>query len=898
MGISWDKFRKLMGRKSKDHEMDSSKFQKSYSFKRGSVRKSGRRTAVGVAVAGSSSNKVQGVAMKEFSEPSSSPPQPPAVPPQTKRHGGYHAEVNVNVVANNGSDATTVLDTMEGKFEVEYNCENNLQVVKKLSTTPPIPPLPPPSFDQPLPSNDYNSNIVMSTKKHFVLPHQRQRSYHNHNGSINEIDQLSDSELNCRWTPKISPIGRKQRAENIKRLMSTECEDDSEWIDCPENATTNDTRDEENDTKCHKESGIKARNKLRLNDLPPAVSLLLEEGEADSEICEDEFLAMLAGSPKPLRRSTDSALSRLTSSESGNTNSNASRSRSQLGSDYSGKCGSRSRLSASALDLVEEAEKSQGDVEHKSDRSNLKNDSDKYNDDAPPDKNLSLLDSGCYNYSRAKLSITAVTSPYPSSSSSDSKSHNNPNEMCNKHLSQPLLSYSPTPLERTKMISSSSLSILAGTNPDPETPRSFWWTQKPGSTMTTSSGASKDSGFSLGRTWAWGIASRMFGKKSRVKGPVLSVSKEGYFQRTNLKRSSVRKPTYPVLRSSGARRSSGRLRKSGKKKQRLQNPSRQLGLGVGQLIPASSMTSLIFHEHDIFLARQCTNVYEVEEQDDSSRNRILPSYAYDPFVFVAPERRKNKHPEIAAQFKGRCSEIRFPFHFEQDGQEKNSPNDPSFACFEEIRLPRLRCESRQENVVITKVTGIEEVVDSGEVIFNECQLERSSSKNNVFETTDEAKVWNEDAVEESGENTSTFRTGEIDKVCDRLSENVFEIENKHEIQPELEEGTSSSIPNTSASTNSCSVASNEKENVNPTRGRCSSKRQRTFKVIAKPSVTVTPVHRRHSTLYRKAKLGPNFALPRPTVKIGKDPILSNSAHFMMRKEYHSYIVESRIFGYS
>src|SRR5438105_4390136 len=51
--LSWDKLRRLVGKRKKDKDkkdscggataLDSSRFQRSYSFKRGSIRKSGRR---------------------------------------------------------------------------------------------------------------------------------------------------------------------------------------------------------------------------------------------------------------------------------------------------------------------------------------------------------------------------------------------------------------------------------------------------------------------------------------------------------------------------------------------------------------------------------------------------------------------------------------------------------------------------------------------------------------------------------------------------------------------------------------------------------------------------------------------------------------------------------------
>lgn len=205
-----------------------------------------------------------------------------------------------------------------------------------------------------------------------------------------------------------------------------------------------------------------------------------------------------------------------------------------------------------------------------------------------------------------------------------------------------------------------------------ETPRSFWWAhQKPGSTYTASSGASKDSGFSLGMNWASGLA-KVFRRKGTLSGPVLSVSREGYFQRTNLRRSSGRRPKY-AIRSS--------IRKSGANRRRVIASKKSLPGAIPSPVgrsPAESRSDTRCSQ----LSLSDNQLYHIKRSGVEDIGGT-----HDKVSFVAPERRKpgyRRKPPIRSNDAGKsCSGLRFDEI--------------------EIRLPRLKCELDPiNNVLITK----------------------------------------------------------------------------------------------------------------------------------------------------------------------------------------------------
>jgi hypothetical protein len=778
-GLSWDKFRRLMGGRKKDEqETDSSQFQRSYSFKRTSVRKSGRRVA--------------GLSKGQCSSKNASNPS------RLKLGESLHEAADCE------RDERSLLHTRRESFD--YDTNFNVENVAGLG--------PLDQYGRGLSENCYDTEYTQK------LENVEEEMTVRDNSRREVYDEGSDEDSNNQWVPMMRPpevmqnIGRRQRTENIRKLLSKDLEEDSDWVDCGFNRKADGRNQSESRSKAHD----KLENAHKLE-------------EDDVEIASEEFyLSMLAESPKLLKRSTDSALSHLTL-ESGASNTSQSRAKSRVESDYSrndgNKCGSRSKLNTSSvLNLVEESENSLVTLVHKSDRSNLKDDSDKYNDDVTLDKNLSLLDSGCYIYNSGKLSINT----------SGSSGGSFPKEMDTKNSSGGR-ALDPS-LERE---------IISVSLKTDENPRSFWWTQKPGSTMTTSSGASRDSGFSLGRSWAWGIASKMFGRKggggSRgLKGPVLSVSKEGYFQRTNLKRASSRRPTY-AIRSSVAKRTSAKLRRSGRRRKISQNPCGPLG---------DSRSVLDCHPDPPMPDRVCNDFANVQQTEPclyqhciSVRNTILP---IDPFIFVPPEKRRSRHPDIAARFRRAC-EIRFPF----PGGSQNQIEIKENHRFEslDIRLPRLRCESRSENVVITKVVKPDGNDDDDDGVCKAITIGAWGDMN----STAHDKVADDEEINDEDDNETDYEDAD-DCDADSLCEN-----------PENAEATKSY--------NKRSYM-HEKENLKPMKRRASSRKTKGVKVIAKPSAMA--VYRRHSTLYRRGKLGPDFALPRPNVKSGK-MILPHSAFF-------------------
>jgi len=208
-----------------------------------------------------------------------------------------------------------------------------------------------------------------------------------------------------------------------------------------------------------------------------------------------------------------------------------------------------------------------------------------------------------------------------------------------------------------------------------ENPKSFWWMQKPGSNMTTSSGASRDSGFSLGKTWA-GLAHKMLGR--RKPKMILSVSKEGYFQRTHIsgRRSIGRK---------AGRASFGR--KSNRKRR-----SRRLKQTV---IPDSPQRTCSDDEDDKFdnyVTQQCTvvstNNFNYGSQDEldiySTRNKreLIPYPSVESLVFVPPERRQKWSGMMRRENKEFIiQEIRLP-GFSSGGEEHRPWEDESSSISE------------------------------------------------------------------------------------------------------------------------------------------------------------------------------------------------------------------------
>jgi len=855
-GLSWDKFRRLMGGRKKDElETDSSKFQRSYSFKRASVRKSGRRVAVagGLAKGQCSSKNANGVVASRLRQESHLQHQQvvvSGVSAQGTRRESFDYDANFNVETVAGLHPAVLSDEEEevdGRYSRSHNYAKHYAcrggVAKKQQ-----------QYKNGKAGDGrggmYEANgqcDIRSVNENFQIA--------NYRGVVEEEFEDKD------WTPMmrvpevVQNIGRRQRAENIRRLMREDFEEDSEWVDFDYGRSSSDSKNQ-----LELRSGCKSNNghddKLRRN----AHIKRGERNEDDVEIVGDEFyLSMLPESPKPLRRSTDSALSHLTLESSGASNSSLRRSDYSPGNSNGIQHGeSRTNLNTSSLESasialvgksVETSEKSLPTIVHKSERSastssNLKYDSDKYNDDVTLDKNLSLLDSGCYNYNSGKLSINA------SSASGGTSSGSFPKEMDSQNSS------GGRTLDPSRERDFLPISLKTDEH---ETPRSFWWSQKPGSTMTTSSGASRDSGFSLGRSWAWGIASRMFGKgnskgiRGGHKGPILSVSKEGYFQRTNLRRASSRRHTY-ALRSSVAKRSSAKLRRSGRRRKISQNPmgsSSSSGplvggdpyssvvLMSGPISPMIPFDHVVCNSDYIDVQNSCQPVYQ---HCINVRNRLLP---IDPFIFVPPEKRRSRRPDLAARFRG-ASEIRFPFPGGVENQNEQQIETHRFESLD-IRLPRLRCESRSENdVVITKVIKSE----AAEGVA--CKSSNSENRECITRNS-----------------PSAVDTIENEEINDEDNENDYEDTN-------ASDGDSDTLPydkeemlkvRGNSGSGSQRSSSNEKENLIPMKRRPSSRKKKAVKVITKPSAMA--VYRRHSTLYRRGKLGPDFALPRPNVKTGE-----------------------------
>lgn len=759
--ISWDKLRRLVGRKkSKDRDTDSSRFQRSYSFKRGSVRKSGRKTTVVVAGGGgaaigaaaavanngcsssgassSSSSNVNGngycaaastTDLVSSSAAISSHQHDPfeksngqlsdgsssitsnnnSVSKQQLTKAGYQeVTVNVDVVADgkkilkqeqvfelkpgnrqkeSSADVKVAIPRQHQQIlynEQKYGPRSNLcnsnsssnNISEKGSgnrqaSRVAIPSSTDAVIDRfmscPSPVSPFSAARSGKVRRNEdVLPEEGHRKMNakrvlkidntgverHHISEMDDDDDDDDEVVMNKWILMRNQggnMGRRQRAENIYRLMSAG--DDSEEELCE--AVEEDIDDKVDSLRPLGTRNI-SRNDSRNRDGTP---LLHSRSEAEGEVFEDEFyLAMLAESPRPLRRSTDSALSRFTS------DSSHSRSRSRLDDNLdsrgmstderesSGASRSRSRLlhSSSALDLIQEsiqpnhlsnnnssgnnnnlrrrqmspsamvsptppphhhprlpsscAQSSNplsgsgshinmipGGGERKNNR--FIRDSHKSSDDLVSDKHSP--DSGSYHYgSSGKLSESKHGSGSSVSCSRDDLDikevspspdvhlprshhhhhlqphHHHHHHMHPGHSADPHATSTEMLLSRQPPYSaSSSANRTSGVDDNTSTPKSFWWTQKAGSTMTTSSCASKDSGFSLGRSWAWGLAHKVFGKRGAHgnKGPVLSVSKEGYFQRTNLRRVSGKRLAYPIhLRSSVTRRSSSRKRRSGR----------------------------------------------------------------------------------------------------------------------------------------------------------------------------------------------------------------------------------------------------------------------------------------------------------------------------------------------
>lgn len=719
--ISWDKLRRLMGRKkSKDRDTDSSRFQRSYSFKRASVRKSGRRVASGGAAlgaaaiaaaaaassSGTNSSNCNGSSSNgngtetgssalvsrhqheqfhksngQLSSCSTSSNNSSAPGNKLPKSGYQEVTVNVDVIADGknilkqeqvfelklgghqkepAADVKVALVPQHKRNTDKYGsstnlCDNNnlersSSGNKHSSSVAIVPDAVMNRCMSPLPSNTCHDD-----KKNGLLQESR-------HGELSAYEDEDDEAIMNKWIRmrnQCAPIGRRQRAENIYRMMA---EDDSDYLDEEDLGGRENVEDKFREEMVSPVPNRNPQTVITRGDgsrRVKGVGLQQKHSiEADGEVFEDEFyLAMLAESPRPLRRSTDSALSRLTS------DSSQSRSKSRLDDnlDYAGggvgirhqavdrresDSRSRSRLlsacSSSALDLVHESNRQLNPYHHNNSSNNSGNNSNNSNlhrrrqqspsaavSPIPPPHMVPRPPSSCAQTNiirksscnnniipvqkkgRANRDIHKSTDDLVSDKNSpDSGSyHHHPHHYGSsgklsesKHGSGSSVScsrddlvvdskeVSPSPdlhlspshhagypvvgeihsastemlLSRQPPYSASSSSTYRTGLDDPTaTPKSFWWTQKPGSTMTTSSGASKDSGFSLGRSWAWGLAHKVFGKRAHVKGPILSVSKEGYFQRTNLRRVSGRRPAYPIpLRSSVTRRSSTKKRRS------------------------------------------------------------------------------------------------------------------------------------------------------------------------------------------------------------------------------------------------------------------------------------------------------------------------------------------------
>lgn len=695
--ISWDKLRRLVGRKkSKDRDTDSSRFQRSYSFKRASVRKSGRKGtgnaalgAAAIAAAAAAAANSNGASLNDnhneegscngadvsssvvgsrnqheqfhrsngkLSSCSTDSNNSSAAANKVPKAGYQEVTVNVDVIA----DGKNILK-QEQVFELKLGSrQNDSSADVKVALIPQRKGSERDKYGSSANLCD-NNNLVRGggSKKHSSVvagisdvmmercmspsPTLQSSPRHNQIGRLREnvhgenssYDDDDDEAIMNKWIRMRNqggPMGRRQRAENIYRMMA---EDDSDYLDEEDLGQVESEAD-----KYRKEmiSPVPNRNPVNGNDGRKHGGIKKRsehQMEADGDVFEDEFyLAMLAESPRPLRRSTDSALSRLTS------DSSHSRSRSRLDdnvdygeggvghfvADRVGENLRPSRLlsacSSSALDLVHAETRLNNDNSRNSphrrrqqspsvavaptpppqmvkqppsacaldicsnnnmspvqNKVRAKRDIHKSSDDLVSDKNSP--DSGSYHHHfgrSGKLSKSKHGSGSSVSGSRDelvgSKDISPSPDLhlsSTQHVSYPVGEIHSTSTEmllsRQPPCSASSSSTCRTALDDPTTtPKSFWWTQKPGSTMTTSSGASKDSGFSLGRSWAWGLAHKVFGKRAHAnKGPILSVSKEGYFQRTNLRRASGKRPAYPIpLRSSVTRRSSSKKRRSGR----------------------------------------------------------------------------------------------------------------------------------------------------------------------------------------------------------------------------------------------------------------------------------------------------------------------------------------------
>jgi hypothetical protein len=362
--------------------------------------------------------------------------------------------------------------------------------------------------------------------------------------------------------------------------------------------------------------------------------------------------------------------------------------------------------------------------------------------------------------------------------------------------------------------------------PGEENPRSFWWAQKPGSTLTTSSGASKDSGFSLGRGWAWGLA-KVFGRKGGRKGPVLSVSKEGYFQRTNLRRSSGRRPKYPI-RSSVLRRSGGNY-----------NNRKRVG-------SVSRKAPLISPQNETLYSQ-----YSLDEnyQDyNSSLSKEITESCLDDeaVIFVPPQRRKPKN--VIRPKRNPNSSLYYP-HPEQSRVEYHR-----FDTIE-IRLPRLKCEiNNASNVLITKAppSSFTSQPHDGGNQSDECNHNNVPIDSVVMgfgaPKNSKGRIWTETASDTKG--NFMLNKCQSKSVENLLAGKLMSSNSHNDIAQEQNEETSSVIPISKGLIK---------------RKESGTRRNRPVKLLVKH----TSIYRRNSTLKRKQKNGPTFALPRPMIKIGK-----------------------------
>ncbi|CAG7718035.1 unnamed protein product [Allacma fusca] len=734
--LSWDKLKRLVSGKKKSRDTESSRCQRSYSFKRGSMRKSSRRANAGVGklgnvvVSGDEGNDYRSHEEDQISEV-----------------GHHHEELTGN--PRNNNCRTSCCDH---KIPEAHDFKNN-------------------GFAKCHPSPDVKKFPAV------IIPARTPVKKDKMKGKSSDEDSSGETMNN--WILMRNQgmhLGRRERAEKIYRLMSNGDSDSGDG-------------DLDHEQKNQEEEG--------------------EEEEADdSEICEDDFyLSMLRESPRPIRHTLDSTSSRLTQ-ESCNTSE--SHRRSLIESDFSeGISTSRSRL-------IESAEL----------------------DPCPPPLNISPVSSSrstnlgisreviCSADVHTQILHTKLEEPVilddeeyyiGKRDERTSSSTNNLHSDYTSHVVNDYYEDSDHGLSFTNKIMNDSCSYLrvSGSRecisssansifPIDDNPKSFWWSARPGSTLTTSSIGSKDSGFSLGAGWAKGLAAKVFGRsvgKSGKKGIVLSVSKEGYFQRTNFRRSAGRKLSYQV-RSSIIRRSKFRRSSKNAKKSDSNND-------VSPFIPVDVDDSNYFNDS--------ASMYQVYANSGKLQSFLFSNS--DSLVFVPPEKRKPRltgNDSSSDHKKTYCQS-----NSDQDYIPNKNLSGHRFETIE-IRLPRLKlCEKVGENnnVIITKVSCDDKLQEPGVSEFLNQRNYKSQVKSGCC-PTDTEKLNSVVSIDCDSRNSNDSHCG-----SDQLQNRVPSVR----------------------------AAVRRKQSCGKNR-------------VAK--YVVKPLSRRNSTLYRRGKLGPNFALPRPTIKLG------------------------------